>query len=152
MVSTTSRLRSLIGQTTEERNIAIEQGQIRRFAAAIGESDPLHFDIEAAQARGFSSLVAPPTFASALIPPELFLDTLGWDVVSVLHRSEEYEYYQPICAGDTLAVTHELGDIYEEGGGKGSDSLLFAVIETCAKSAKGQLVFKGRRVLVRRMS
>ena len=36
--------------------------KIREFARAIGATDPLHLDPEAARAAGYLDVVAPPTF------------------------------------------------------------------------------------------
>lgn len=142
------KLKQLIGKSTAARPVEIEKGQIRRFAAAIGEDNPIHHDEAAARDAGFRSLVGPPTFAAALIPPEVFLADLGWDPQSVMHRAEEYEYFRPLCAGDTLTVTHRITDVYEQPG-RGGGTLVFAVIETRGTTEREQPVFKGRRVLVK---
>ncbi|MPZ59820.1 MAG: hypothetical protein GEU93_00715 [Propionibacteriales bacterium] len=42
--------------------VAVTAGDIRRFAYATGETDPIHFDREAARAAGFPDVVAPPMF------------------------------------------------------------------------------------------
>ena len=145
------RLKQLIGTASTPRTFEVEKGQIRRFAAAIGEADPIHFDEQAAQAAGFATLVAPPTFATALITPEVFLADFGWDAQNVMHRAEEYEYFRPICAGDVLTIAHRISDVYEQQG-PGDSSLVYAVIETRAHDQKDRPVFKGRRVLVRQVN
>jgi acyl dehydratase len=150
-VSLSPKLRQLIGQSSEPRRFEIEKGQIRRFATAVGETDPIHFDEEAAKAAGFRSLVAPPTFPAALIPPEAFMEELGWDLQSLMHRAEEYEYFKPICAGDELTVTQRVSDIYDQPGA-GDTSLIFAIIESRATDRRDAPVFKGRRVLVKLLS
>ena len=42
---------------------SVGREHIRDFAAAVGASDPIHHDVEAAHAAGYADLVAPPTFA-----------------------------------------------------------------------------------------
>jgi acyl dehydratase len=147
----TPKLKQLIGKSTPPRPFEIEKGQIRRFAAAIGEENRIHYDEQAARAAGFRSVVSPPTFAAALTPPDLFLEELGWDALSIMHRAEEYEYFRPLCGGDTIYLTYRLSDVYEQPGG-GDTSLIFAVLETRGTDAHSRPVFKGRRVLVKRQS
>jgi len=143
-----AKLKQLIGKSSAPLVIEVEKSQVRRFAAAIGETDPIHFDEVAAKAAGFSSLVAPPTFAAALIAPEVFVEDFGWDPQSIMHRAEEYEYFRPICAGDVLHITQRISDVYEQAG-QGQDVLVFAVVESRAHDAKNRAVWKGRRVLVK---
>jgi len=124
----------------------VEKGQIRRFAAAIGEDGSIHYDESAAQAAGFASLVGTPTFASALHVTRDLYDQLGLDDSNIMHAEEEYEYFRAICAGDVIVVTHAIADIYDKKTPTGA--LVFVVIETRGNDPKGKPVFKGRRVLV----
>jgi acyl dehydratase len=146
-VAITPKLKQLIGKATPPRVVEIDKSQIRRFAAAVGEDNPIHFDEEVAKAAGFTSIVGTPTFASALIDSNIFLEELGWDVTSVMHRSEEYEYYKPLCAGDEISIVYRVADLYEKEGGTGN--IIFAIIESRASDKRGKPVFKGRRVLVK---
>ncbi len=41
----------------------MERGRLRMFAAAIGETDPIYTDVEAARAAGHPDLPVPPTFS-----------------------------------------------------------------------------------------
>ncbi|HBO54429.1 MAG TPA: hypothetical protein DD664_04815, partial [Janibacter terrae] len=42
---------------------SVGREHIRDFAEAVGATDPVHHDLEAARAAGYADLVAPPTFA-----------------------------------------------------------------------------------------
>jgi acyl dehydratase len=141
------KLKQLIGKSTPPRVVEIEKSQIRRFAAAVGEDSPVHFDEVVAKAAGYPSIVGTPTFAASLIQPDAFLDELGWDPGAVMHRSEEYEYYKPLCAGDVVTVTHNVADLYDKDSGQGS--IIFLIVETRANDKRGKPVFKGRRTLVK---
>jgi acyl dehydratase len=147
-VAISPKLKQLIGKSTPPHPVEIEKGQIRRFAAAIGEESRVHYDEDVAREAGFRSIVAPPTFPTVLTPPDVFLDEFGWDPQQVMHRAEEYEYFRPICAGDTLEVSHRISDVYEQPGG-GGGTLVFAVLETRATDGRERPVFKGRRVVVK---
>ncbi|MGD1052056.1 MAG: MaoC family dehydratase N-terminal domain-containing protein, partial [Solirubrobacteraceae bacterium] len=47
-----------LGRTFEPHTYAVGREKIREFARAVGESDPLHLDLEAARAAGHRDLVA----------------------------------------------------------------------------------------------
>lgn len=141
-----SRLKQMVGKATKPKIYEVEKGQIRRFAQAIGEENPIHSDEKAAMAAGFRSLVAPPTFGAAFDTTAELCELLGLDTHATMHAEEEYEYFRPVVAGDVLTVTHRIADVYDKAAQNGR--LLFAVIETRATDQRSRPVFKGRRVLV----
>ena len=141
-----SKLKQKVGRGTRPVRFEVEKGQIRRFAQAIGEENPIHSDEKSAKDAGFSSLVAPPTFLAALGDMEPLLDELDLDSQSVMHAEEEYEYFRPVCAGDVIDVTHTLVNAYDKQAPNGR--LVFVVIETRGIDSRSRDVFKGRRVLV----
>ena len=53
--------RKHIGVVSEPRTIDVEKGQLRFFAKATGETNPIYFDEAAAQAAGHPAIPAPPT-------------------------------------------------------------------------------------------
>src|SRR3546814_15155473 len=59
---------SFKGFTSEPRHIDVEKGQLKFFAHATGETNPIYFDEAAARAAGHPALPAPPTFAFSLAP------------------------------------------------------------------------------------
>lgn len=139
-------LKGLVGTTTPAVHVDVEKGQVRRFARAIGETNPIHHDDAAARAAGFRAIVATPTFAASLFALEPLYALLDLDPHALMHAEEEYEYFRPLCAGDCITLTHALTDAYEKEGGKGR--LIFWVIETRASDGHRRPVFKGRRVMV----
>lgn len=139
-------LKKAIGKATASVEFEIEKNQIRRFARAIGETGLIHFDEKAAQTAGYKSLVAPPTFPSALQDFENLLNQLEINSHAIMHAEEEYEYFKPIFAGDTVVVTHTVVDAYEKDAPRGR--LVFVVFETRGNDKRSKPIFKGRRVLV----
>lgn len=119
-----------IGRQSEPRQILLEQGQLKLFAKAVQETNPIYFDESAAQAAGHRNILAPPTFGSCLrlLAPstKLSYESLGIDYKRLLHAQEAYEYFQPMYAGDELVLTAEVTDVYEKKGG----ALQFIVIAT----------------------
>lgn len=145
-MAVTAPYKTLIGKATDPVVMEVEKGQVRRFAAAIGEDGLIHYDVDVAREAGYGSLVGPLTFASVLHATTKLYDELGLDDSNIMHAEEEYEYFRAICAGDTITVTHAVADIYDKKTPTGT--LVFVVLETRGVDAKDELVFKGRRVLV----
>jgi acyl dehydratase len=83
--------------------------KIREFARAIGDENPLYVDRHAARAAGYPDVVAPPTFAIAVIMKAqdelLFNPELGLDFDVVVHGDQRFVHHRPIVAGDELTST-----------------------------------------------
>ena len=50
---------------------AIGREKVREYAYAVGESEPLYLDVEAARAAGYADVVAPPMFAAVYCGPAI---------------------------------------------------------------------------------
>jgi acyl dehydratase len=97
----------------------VSRVKIAEFASAIGDSNPLYRDREAAQAAGHRDVPAPPTFpivismsgsARALMDPGL-----GINYAMVVHGEQRFEYNRPIYAGDVVTCQSTIADIREAG-------------------------------------
>ena len=82
--------------------------KVREFARAVFADDPQHLDPAAAQAMGYTDVVAPPTFA--IVVAESTLKQLlgepdsGIVLKNVLHAEQKFRYSRPIVAGDELTA------------------------------------------------
>lgn len=105
-----------IGHEFRSSDMAIERGRLRFFAQAIGETNPVYTDVEAAHAAGYSDLPAPPTFlfAAELDSGAMFerLDAMAIPLGKLLHGEQGFEYFAPVVAGDTVTVRTRVADIY----------------------------------------
>lgn len=141
-----------IGVTSEPRLVEVEKGFLKLFAQVTGETDPVYFDEQAAQAAGHPGLPMPPTylFSLALSAPadrgNVFDKTngIGVEMASVLHGEQSFTYYKPIHAGDELLLTTKTTDIYAKKGG----ALEFIVQDTFAVDSTGELIAEMRTVTV----
>ncbi len=83
--------------------------KIAEFAAAIGSSDPVHTDPEAARALGYPDVIAPPTFAVIVAQRserQMMLDPeAGIDYSRLVHGEERFVHHRPVTAGDRLTAT-----------------------------------------------
>ncbi|GMA63758.1 MaoC family dehydratase N-terminal domain-containing protein [Alicyclobacillus fastidiosus] len=137
--------KNVIGRTGEARAIEIEKGAIRKFVEAIGDKNPLYCDEAYAQANGYASLVAPPTFPTTFRLP---LPDVHFELSRVLHGEQEYTYERPIVAGDVLRCSSRVADVYERSGKLGN--MTFLVTEIIGEDVGGHLVFSGRSTIILR--
>jgi acyl dehydratase len=94
--------------------------KIREFATAIGATDPVYHDPEAARALGYPDVIAPPTFpvipAVAARDPIIDDPGLGLDYSRVVHGDQRFVYTRPVVAGDELFCTTVIEEIMSRGG------------------------------------
>ncbi|QMU72771.1 MaoC family dehydratase N-terminal domain-containing protein [Streptacidiphilus sp. P02-A3a] len=89
--------------------------KIREFAEAIGDTNPVYTDAEAAKAFGHPDVIAPPTFPFLLTyraADQVVNDPeLGLDFSRVVHGDQRFSYVRPVRAGDRLTVTCTIDSI-----------------------------------------
>jgi acyl dehydratase len=108
------------GKTFEPTTYAVGREKVREYASAVGETNPLHFDPEAARAAGHADVVAPPMFAvvyaSRSLMPALFDPEVGMDFAMMVHGGQEFRWGALVVAGDEITTTATVKDISERGG------------------------------------
>src|SRR5690606_17488780 len=96
----------LIGHSFGKRSITVEEGAVRAYAKAIGETDPVYLDPAAARDAGYRNMPVPPTFLACLegliFPSRATLELLKMDYKRLLHGEQAWEYFAPAVAGDVL--------------------------------------------------
>ncbi len=104
-----------IGKTYPASDYAVGREKIREYAAAVGETNPLHHDLEAARAAGYADLVAPPMFAvvyaGRMLGPVLFDPELQINFAMLVHGAQEFRWSGLAVAGDEISTTAEVTDI-----------------------------------------
>jgi acyl dehydratase len=140
--------RRYIGHTLPAFSVDVEKGRLRFFAKAIGQTDPVYVDEEAARAAGHSGLPVPPTFLFCLEMespnPAAIRDLLGMDYKRLLHGEQGFTYHAMAHAGDTLTFSQRIEDIYDKKNG----ALEFVVRKTRVRNQHDQLVAELRCVTV----
>jgi acyl dehydratase len=138
----------LAGKTYPPVPYEVGREKIREFATAVGETDRVYYDPDAAKEAGYAEQVAPPTFATVLhlraIPAVINDPDLRLDYSRVVHGEQEFEYHRPIMAGDILAATQRIADISFRG------PLEFLRIETTITDDIGEVVVVARATLISR--
>ncbi len=141
----TPQMRDAIGVESEPATHEVEKGAIRRFAEAIGDSNPLFHDEEAARRSPFGRLVAPPTFLRSLAPgPPRAPFAIPYD--GLLDGGSEWEYFGPVRAGDRITVTTTVSDIFERRGRLGN--MLFITRQTRYVDQSGKTAAVQRNTLI----
>ncbi len=130
-----------IGKTYPPSAYAVGREKIREYAAAVGETNPLHFDVEAARAAGHADVVAPPMFAvvysARAVMPGLFDPEVGINFAMMVHAGQEFVWGPLVVAGDEITSTASVKDISERGG------MNFFVFETVSENQRGETVCTG---------
>ena len=130
-----------VGKTYPPVLYAVGREKIREYARAVGETNPVHLDRQAALAAGFRDVVAPPMFcvvySARAMGPAILDPELGINLATMLHGSQEFEWDEPVCDGDVIQTIATCVEIYEKDG-KG-----FYVFETVSENQDGQQTVRG---------
>jgi acyl dehydratase len=130
-----------IGKSFEPTTYAVGREKVREYAAAVGETNPLHHDLDAARAAGYADVVAPPMFAvvyaSRAVGPALFDPEVGLNFAMMVHGGQEFRWGPVVVAGDEITTTASVKDISDRGG------MAFYVFESVSKNQDGETVCTG---------
>jgi acyl dehydratase len=109
-----------IGKTYPPHRYAVGREKIREYALAVGETNPLHLDPEAARAAGYADVVAPPMFAvvysAGALGPALFDPDVGMNFARMVHGGQEFRWGPLVVAGDEITTELSVKSIEERGG------------------------------------
>jgi acyl dehydratase len=130
-----------IGKTYPPVVYAAGREKIREYARAVGETNPLHLDLDAARAAGYDDIVAPPMFAVVYglpaVAPALFDPEVGVNFAMLVHGAQEFEWGPLVVAGDEISTTVAVKAIDQRG------ELAFFVFESVSTNQRAELVCRG---------
>ena len=130
-----------IGKTYPASVYAVGREKIREYASAVGETNPLYLDVDAARAAGYADVIAPPMFAvvyqGRAVAPALFDPEVGIDFSHMLHAGQEFEWGPVVVAGDEITTTTTVAEIGERGG------MGAYVFRTDSQNQRGEAVCTG---------
>src|SRR5436309_14436078 len=131
----------VIGKTYEPATYAVGRAKVREYAAAVGETNPLHHDVEAARAAGYADVVAPPMFAvvygARAVGPAILDPEVGINFAMMVHAGQEFVWGPVVVAGDEITTTATVKDISDRGG------MAFFVFESESDNQRGERVCTG---------
>ncbi len=153
-----------IGVPTGGSIFEVEKEPIRRFADAVGDTNPLYSDEEYAKKAGYRSIVAPPGYISIqwngrqrISAPEggnarmgimTLLREKGYTNPGGVDGGIEYDFFKPVQAGDTITTSSMIKDVTEREGRTGK--MAFMVNETTFTNQDGEIVAKARSTTIQR--
>jgi acyl dehydratase len=148
-----SNVKELIGLEFTPYSMAVEKGKIKELARALGDDNPIYFDLEAAKKEGYDGIPIPPTFFQII---DLWggmgsvekVEKLKLNLARVLHGQQQYEYLGDIVAGDVLSVTSKVVHAETKTGSTGAMDLI--TTENQYRNQRGELVAIARNTLVHR--
>lgn len=130
-----------IGKTFAPDTYAVGREKIREYAFAVGETNSLHFDLDAARGAGYEDVVAPPMFtvvySSRALAPALFDPEVGLNFAMMVHGGQAFRWGPLVVAGDEITTTTEVKDISDRRG------MHFYVFETHSRNQRDETVCTG---------
>ena len=148
----TDEMRAAIGKEWEPFTVEVDKTAVRMFARAVGYTDLVYYDEEYAKSKGYRSLPCPMGFVGHPIHrPDrasrpAYVMPFQTPYKRVLNGGTDFEYYEPICAGDVLTATTRVVDMVERAGSMGP--MLFITSDTIYKNQQGRAVAKFRGTLI----
>lgn len=151
--------REMIGVETR-REYTVTEKDIRRFAQAIGDPNPLYRDGDYGKKTRYGSMVSPPLFCHAFafedVPPEKLPpdgSPVEADVPIPAKRmvggGSVFESYIRFRPGDKVRVRACIKDLYTKQGRSGV--LYFIVHETCFYNQRDELAAKETATFIKRI-
>jgi acyl dehydratase len=130
-----------IGKSYPAVAYAVGREKIREYASAVGETNPLYFDLDAARGAGYDDLVAPPMFAvvyaARAVGPGIFDPDVGINFAMMVHAGQEFVWGPVVVAGDEITTAASVKDIADRGG------MAFYVFESVSENQRGETVCTG---------
>jgi acyl dehydratase len=130
-----------VGKAHPPFEYEVGREKIREYARAVGEQNPIYLDPDAARAAGFANVVAPPMFcvvySAGAMGPAVLDPELGINLALMVHGSQEFEWFNPVVAGDTVSTRVTLQEVFEKNG------MQFYVWESESTNQDGATTVKG---------
>jgi len=138
----------------------VTKRDIKRFAQAIGEADPIHFDEDYAKSTRYGAITAPPLFCQMFAFEDVPADRLPGDGSPIemdvplsakrtVGGASSYEIFQRVKAGDRITVRSILKDVFTKEGKSGR--LYFLVVETEFSNQRNEPVAKETATYIKRV-
>ena len=118
----TDEMRAQIGRESPPWIHEVTTTSVRAFARGVGYTDPVYYDVDVARKAGYRNLPAPPSYmGTPVFIPGRSSDTFSGPtegqpairhgLSGLLDGGTETEYFDQICAGDTLVVVSKVAGL-----------------------------------------
>ena len=136
-----------IGQESPPAVAAIEKGRIKAFAQAIEDPNALWSDEVQARRSSYGGLIAPPTFLRSVPTERLQQSAPDIPLTRLLDGGSEWEYFEPVRAGDHVTAVSRVVDVFNRTGRLGQ--MLFIITQTTYTNQLKQLVATQKNTMIR---
>lgn len=147
-------LKKLIGMSSEPNILKVEEGAIQRYALAIGDPNPLFNNVSYAKKSKYGRLICPPGFHGWPVKTGEDALSMAGNLIKagaplrVLDAGIEYEFFEPVGAGDVLTSTAKIISIVEREGKTGK--MLITTVESTLTNQDGNVAVKARSSVINR--
>ena len=153
-----SEARSIVGKETSHI-YDVTAKDIRRYAQAIGDSNPLYWDEDYAKKTRYEGIIAPPLFCHTLAFEDVPAEQLRADglpkeldvplpVTRAVGGGSIFEVGEPVRPGDVITVKKIITDIYKKTGRSGE--MYFVVLDTTYFNQHDQIVAHEEATFIQR--
>jgi acyl dehydratase len=130
-----------VGKSYPPTTYAVCREKVREYAVAVGETNPLHHDVEVARRAGYRDVVAPPMFcvvySAAALGQVLFDPEVGIEFARLLHGGQEFRWGPLVVSGDEVQTAITVKDISARG------EMAFYTFESVSTNEDGDTVCVG---------
>lgn len=138
---------NLIGKEFPVCTVTVTAKDIRKFAEAMEDLNPLYLDADAARAAGYPNVIAPPLFCmkmrGGLMRPEVPIEP-GY---ASLHAGQDIEFADEIYAGQTYTITAKVAEAYEKTGRSGPMGIIVREVDIKDADGKKIAVLRERQIV-----
>lgn len=136
-----------IGWRSAPTRVQVDGWRVRLFCQAIGETDPVYWDPQAARAAGHRAPPVPPTFLKAIEGEHLtsaqLLQQMGIPLNGVLHAEQAFAHEATVHVGDTVEVTRQIASVEDK-----KDGALTLIAVHTTYSVEGRSVASSRQTIM----
>jgi acyl dehydratase len=123
-------------ETTEP--VPVTREKIEKFCTALGETNPLFTDDEAAKKGPYGGVIAPPSFATTFRNGRHFFQHVPRFGKRGFDAGKDLEFVAPIRPGDNITLSSAVKEIYDKTGRTGT--MVFVVVRSTLRNQNGEIV------------
>ncbi len=129
-----------------QKSHKIEYGELRRFAAATGNDNPVFQNQDAAKEAGYRDIPAVPTFPDFFNYIDEICSILDLELPRLTLCSQNIDWFRPLYAGEDLDIKITLAGSTEQR--NANMKLVWITIDTEVQTKRGTPIFKSSRTFI----
>lgn len=137
-------MKEMIGKASTKVKNTVERGAVKKFAEAIGDTNPIYLDEETGKHSRFGQNIAPPTFARVFDYGAI--EGLNLPNKGLIHGEQIYHYERPLLVGEDVYCYAKVSDYYEKSGAMGN--MGFIVLENNGEDQDGNPIFTSKSIVI----